>query len=303
MLCDICHTREAKIIYTEIINGQKREQHLCENCAGEQTLALTDKLGGEFPIGSILSGILQNYAKGISAKSANEPVCMRCGMTASELVKGGRVGCPECYNAFTMILDKNLRTVQGAVEHHGKEPVNARKIAVRPAEQNVRTAADVMREATDEIARRNTRSGAEGGRRTRIVDDNKVENTLPADVAAKIGQLKDELKSALEAEDYGEAARLRDRIRALEADEQVAITAPVKRRRAAAAKTAVGKNVTKTVAEKNMTETAAEKNVTKTVAEKVKAETGKTAKAGTSKQNVKPAKRRTKAEGGAPDEH
>ena len=33
MLCDKCKKNEAKIYYTEIINGEKKEQHLCEDCA------------------------------------------------------------------------------------------------------------------------------------------------------------------------------------------------------------------------------------------------------------------------------
>lgn len=233
MLCDICHTREAKIIYTEIINGQKREQHLCENCAGEQTLAIKDKLGNEIPIGSILSGILQNYARGIAAKSANEPVCMRCGMTASELVKSGRLGCPECYNAFSMILDKNLKTVQGQVEHHGKEPVNARKIAVAPPAQNIRTAADVMKEATDEIARRNNRrqaarpaSGAGEGAKNPAAG----QEVLSRPAAEQIELLKTSLAEALAVEDYEEAARLRDAIRAAQGDDSVKLKKPARRK-------------------------------------------------------------------------
>lgn len=212
-------------MYTEIINGQKTEQHLCETCANDKKLAIKDKMGNEISIGSILSGILQNYARGISAKSANEPVCMRCGLTASELVKGGRLGCPECYNAFSMILDKNLKTVQGQVEHHGKEPLNARKIEVAPPAQNIRTAADVMKEATDEIARRNIRrdraentaAGTDGGNGREQLSKNAGE---------QIELLKTSLAEALAIEDYEEAARLRDAIRAIRGEDSVQLKKP-----------------------------------------------------------------------------
>lgn len=226
MLCDICHAREAKIFYTEIINGQKREQHLCENCASEQTLAISDKLGTEIQIGSILSGILQNYAKGIAAKSANEPVCMRCGMTASELIKGGRLGCPECYNAFSMILDKNLKTVQGATTHHGKEPLNARKTEIKP-QPVVKSPADVMREATDEIARKNRRTVPA---RTRSEETAEAKQSAQTATSPKLEELKAQLAAALAEEDYEQAAALRDRIHALEAEENVTIKKPRKPR-------------------------------------------------------------------------
>lgn len=237
MLCDICHAREATIMYTEIINGMKTEQHLCESCANDKKLAIKDKMGNEISIGSILSGILQNYARGISAKSANEPVCMRCGLTASELVKGGRLGCPECYNAFSMILDKNLKTVQGQVEHHGKEPVNAKKIEVAPPVQNIRTAADVMKEATDEIARMNMRrdkatraaepeKNSEGGKETDTVN----RESLSTAAEKKIEILNASLAEALAIEDYDEAARLRDEIRAIRGEDSVKLKKPVSKK-------------------------------------------------------------------------
>lgn len=237
MLCDICHTREAKIIYTEIINGQKREQHLCESCASEQTLAIKDKLGNEIPIGSILSGILQNYARGIAAKSANEPVCMRCGMTASELVKSGRLGCPECYNAFSMILDKNLKTVQGQVEHHGKIPVNAKKVEIAPAPQNIRTAADVMKEATDEIVRKNNRRAAAdksaAAKEEQAAGASQTasgQEPLSQSASDQIEMLQTSLAEALAIEDYEEAARLRDEIRAVRGDDSVKLKKPSRRK-------------------------------------------------------------------------
>ena len=37
MLCDECHENEAVVFYTEIINGEKKELHLCEACAAKET--------------------------------------------------------------------------------------------------------------------------------------------------------------------------------------------------------------------------------------------------------------------------
>lgn len=239
MLCEICHTREANITYTEIINGQKREQHLCQVCAGEQTLAITGKLGNEISIGSILSGILQNYAKGLAAKSANEPVCQRCGMTASNLIKDGRLGCPECYNAFSMILEKNLKTVQGSVEHHGKVPANAARIEINPAQPAGRTAAEVMNAATEEIVRQN-----EAGKKSKKAKSLSEKSEKPAhtskDAATRIEDYKKQLNAALAEENYEEAARLRDLIRAVEAAEQTEfeVPKPKTKRRPASAKEA-----------------------------------------------------------------
>ncbi|MBO4558718.1 MAG: UvrB/UvrC motif-containing protein [Lachnospiraceae bacterium] len=242
MLCEICHTREANITYTEIINGQKREQHLCQVCAGEQTLAITGKLGNEISIGSILSGILQNYAKGLAAKSANEPVCQRCGMTASNLIKDGRLGCPECYNAFSMILEKNLKTVQGSVEHHGKVPANAARIEINPAQSAGRTAAEVMNAATEEIVRQNEAGRKKKNTKAKSLSE-KTEKPAHTskDAAARIEDYRKQLNAALAEENYEEAARLRDLIRAVEAAEQTEFEVPkpkTKRKTASAKETA-----------------------------------------------------------------
>ena len=36
MLCDGCHENEAVVFYTEIINGAKKELHLCEASAAQE---------------------------------------------------------------------------------------------------------------------------------------------------------------------------------------------------------------------------------------------------------------------------
>ena len=35
MLCDRCHTREATVHYTQIVNGRRTEEHLCPECAAQ----------------------------------------------------------------------------------------------------------------------------------------------------------------------------------------------------------------------------------------------------------------------------
>ena len=120
MLCDVCQTRQAKIFYTEIVNGQKKEQHLCEQCASEYTaVPLNELLGGQglSSVGSILSGILSSYAKGKSMKNIDhkETVCPECGTTESEFLKTERAGCPVCYNVFSDMIAKNFKAMQGGM--------------------------------------------------------------------------------------------------------------------------------------------------------------------------------------------
>ena len=62
MLCDRCQKKEAKILYTEIINGTKKEQHLCEECAADYTSFQMEKpiLNSELTLGDLLSTLLDS---------------------------------------------------------------------------------------------------------------------------------------------------------------------------------------------------------------------------------------------------
>lgn len=127
MLCDKCKKREAKIYYTEIVDGEKREQHLCEECASEYTkFQIKSALGNkDMSLGGIFSSILDNYYNSpVVKEETTKPVmqCEVCGMTYETFVQEGRFGCANCYTKFGKQLEKNFRQIQGAASHIGKKP-------------------------------------------------------------------------------------------------------------------------------------------------------------------------------------
>lgn len=127
MLCDKCKKNEAKIYYTEIINGEKKEQHLCEECATEYTSFQmgTPFMNQELTLGSLLSTILGNYYNNNpheQEQTEKEPHCDGCGMSYSEFMKEGRFGCEKCYDSFQKILEKSIKSIQGSDTHTGKKP-------------------------------------------------------------------------------------------------------------------------------------------------------------------------------------
>lgn len=208
MLCDICHNKQAKIFYTEIINGEKREQHLCEDCAGEYAaFSLKDKLGNDFPLSGILSGILSNYAMGANKSEDNQQSCPRCGMTFEQFKKTGKLGCAECYNTFAGVVDKNLRSIQGADQHKGKRPHNASMLI--PAAS---VPADVKKFEPEVVSPSDLK--AEG---QKIMDVGKTPaETAEVPVKEKSeAELRELMNAAVAVEDYKEAARLRDLIRSM----------------------------------------------------------------------------------------
>lgn len=193
MLCDKCKSRDAKIYYTEVVNGEIKEQHLCEECAAECThFHLNSKMfnNKDVTVGDILASILGNYRnatnsreesrtdsnnESTSKEKSKEPVlrCESCGMTYDEFLQEGKFGCVDCYHYFQRILARSLKNLHGADTHTGKQPKGY-----------VSTTHKIINDLT-EIDKKNIL-----------------------------------LQEAIEKEEFEEAARIRDEIRALRAQEQ-----------------------------------------------------------------------------------
>lgn len=125
MLCDNCKTREAKIYYTEIIDGCKKEQHLCEECAKKFTTFQMEApvLSKQFTLGTLLSSLLSAYEDTKEEKEEEKILtCSHCGMTYQEFLQQGMFGCPQCYESFKEPLGACIKNIQGASRHTGKVP-------------------------------------------------------------------------------------------------------------------------------------------------------------------------------------
>jgi len=154
VLCQRCKKQQATIHLTEILNNEKRERHLCEDCAREEGVAIKAQIN----LQDILSGMLEAHES--AGRDANLR-CPDCGITYAEFRSQGRLGCPHDYEVFAESLQEVFEKVHGADEHVGKLP---------------------------------QRAGADSrGQR-------------------KLMQLRRQLREAVEAEQYEEAARLRDLI-------------------------------------------------------------------------------------------
>lgn len=179
MKCEKCGKNEATMYYKENINGVTREMHLCEDCAQKENI------GGAFesafqsmnhfwsdPFHSFLGGgfgSLWNDMLGspVATMLGTERKCPTCGMTESQLRQGGRVGCPDCYNTFSDILNPYVQKVHGATQHIGAAPATPEQPETDPVEA-----------------------------------------------------LRAQLKTAVENEEYEQAARLRDEIRRMEGEQK-----------------------------------------------------------------------------------
>ena len=117
MICNVCGTNEATIHLTEIVNEQMIEIHLCETCAQEKGT----EFKAHFNVGDLLSG-LNDLAQEVTGVGKMVIKCPNCGLTYEEFGRTGRLGCAECYEAFSKLLMPLIKRVQHSTQHVGKRP-------------------------------------------------------------------------------------------------------------------------------------------------------------------------------------
>jgi protein arginine kinase activator len=178
MPCENCREREAVIHLTQIVNNSVTTMHLCEPCAAEKGVE-TGTSVAKFPLGDFLATLGKGGTSETSEAGLDVP-CAGCGATLRDFRQSGRLGCAACYETFEVHLRDLLRRLHGSTRHEGE--------AYGQPETG-----DGRRETeTPHDARRPTHEGTE------------------------LGRLREQLRLAVESEDFETAAELRDRIRVLE---------------------------------------------------------------------------------------
>lgn len=123
MLCEICGKKEASVEFTEIIDDEVTQLHLCESCAKEKGIEMEQ----HFSIADLLAGLTDLGAEFEPKKVSIK--CPKCGMSYDDFRKIGRLGCGECYKAFKRSLLPLLRRIHGSTRHVGKATVKLEKAA------------------------------------------------------------------------------------------------------------------------------------------------------------------------------
>lgn len=191
MLCDMCHSREAVICYTEIVNGVRSEKHLCQSCAAKYTGSSGYNIasGSAGFLAGLLASVLSAHEDVLSDEDMQKTnlVCPTCHMTYNEFLRDGKFGCKDCYKTFGLILDPYIKKIQGNVTHTGKCPKFQSIFAEVPEYTGGHTVLP------------------------------KVKPTQDKSEASPEETLRAQLKAAIEKEEFEEAARLRDEIKQLHA--------------------------------------------------------------------------------------
>jgi len=138
MLCEKCRKNEAKVNLITVMNGQKHEVWLCENCVKDianipflNSMAQNINLPLQGMLTEILSSTDSNKTN-IDNNKIKEIVCSSCGLTYNEFKRSGKLGCSDCYKDFKVVLEPRIKSLQAGIKHVGKIPkVKGRELVQR----------------------------------------------------------------------------------------------------------------------------------------------------------------------------
>lgn len=108
--CENCGQRAAVAEVSSVDSAEPAR--LCAQCA-----AAWESSGHAWASGA------GDLLAGLTKPGAREALlCPRCGFDVEDVVRRGRVGCPECYGAFEPIITKLLSKAMPNPTHGGKRP-------------------------------------------------------------------------------------------------------------------------------------------------------------------------------------
>lgn len=120
MICESCQNTEATVHLTQVIGGDVKKLHLCEECA--------DKSGFDIQGPMSITDVLLGLGEGDAPQDSKQELadiqkhCSICGLTLSQFRGKGRLGCPDCYESFEAEIIPLLDSMHHSTRHVGKVP-------------------------------------------------------------------------------------------------------------------------------------------------------------------------------------
>ena len=154
-LCQRCESRPASVHVSTVVNGEKFDRLLCEECARQEG-AYHFMLIPQFTIQHVLGGLIGASPTGQLRQAVVDKSCPVCGYSYKQFAETGRLGCDHCYDAFHEELEPLVKRLHGSVEHHGKVPKRAGQniLQQRTRDESRRKMQDaIAREAFEEAAK------------------------------------------------------------------------------------------------------------------------------------------------------
>ena len=147
-----CGKKLATIHVTEIVNGEKKEIHLCEDCAKEKKVFFPST--NVIELSDVLSGLIE-AAGHKGGEELDATTCPGCGLSFAEFRASGRFGCANDYEVFRAGVDPLLERMHGTTQHRGKAA--AKLHAESPANKLPKLRAKLKKAVEDEAYERAAR--------------------------------------------------------------------------------------------------------------------------------------------------
>ena len=127
MQCQSCPNLAT--VHLTIVDGQKREVHLCQECAERQHLLKQEEMN----LPAIIQALIGQHVGHLTDELARL-TCPACGIKYMEFRAEGRLGCPHDYEVFRIGLEPLLQRIHRAARHCGKRPHHRTRNAATEAE-------------------------------------------------------------------------------------------------------------------------------------------------------------------------
>ena len=127
MLCEECHQNEAVYTISVMMGEAMTQRHLCADCMAKMNMNIASGNMQKL-LGAILNAINRGEQPEEGEKVPDDQpdiTCPRCRMTLGKFIKTGRLGCPDCYQAFAAQLHPMLLQIHGRVQHAGRKPLQS----------------------------------------------------------------------------------------------------------------------------------------------------------------------------------
>ena len=107
MICEHCKEKNATSFCQVKVDGKMVQKYLCQQC--RSLLVKSDELSvnPEFKI--------------------KNQFCHNCGTTLKDFIASSYLGCENCYDEFSLIIEQALKSVQINQNHQGKIPLRFQK--------------------------------------------------------------------------------------------------------------------------------------------------------------------------------
>jgi protein arginine kinase activator len=141
MLCQQCKKNPATVHLTDLVKGEKREKHLCEQCAASEGVTVKQHVS----INEVLNSFLMSQS---GVQELTKLRCPDCGISFVEFRNQGLLGCPNDYDVFGEALGGLIERAQdGSTHHTGKQPGEV--VETDPARQQRLTLQRELRTAVE----------------------------------------------------------------------------------------------------------------------------------------------------------